>query len=304
MRHKMRDKKQILVVLLLAVLGAALALTSAFASATPDVGAGTPVVGATEAGAEASAFTGPVMTSASAVQFAVQAATRAGDSSPTEMTQMAGTFAETQAVMSGGNGGRMLESPETAEWFKSAAYLTVMHGHFTSTLVAPGTTPVKGTVLSVITDAHNGWVEGESLGQAAPSSSALGAVTAPTVGGESVAPTAGNKATIASNEGVLTGRLTHPGQPLIAPGRLPSPDSQVVVGQGQLPLHIVSGRHAEGVVATSRTGSDGQFTFHLKPGRYLVAGVVTGGVSSHSTVCPSKHVTVDAGKRATVEIGC
>jgi hypothetical protein len=303
LRLKIRDRRAAAAVLVLAVLSVGFALTSTFASATPAVDPGElPAEGNAET--ETSAFTGPTMSSASAVQVAIGIATGAGDANPTGMSQMAGTFAETQAVMSQGKGGSMRESAETAAWFKSATYLTVMHGHFTGQLVAPGTNAVEGTVLAVITDAHNGWIEGESIGDTAPSSTSLSAVTAPAVADGPALEAGGGRARIAASAvGVLAGRLTRAGWPVGAP-RLPLPDWQVVVGKDGLPQHIIAGLHSPNVVATARSDGNGAFILHLRPGRYLVAGVETGGASAHAKVCAPKHVTIAAGRRTAIEIGC
>lgn len=167
----MRYKKRLLVVPLMVALGIGAGLASADSSPTPPV----PVVVQT-AVPPYTAPTGPVMAPTSAERFALIEAQRAGDSAPVVVSQMEGTFEEAHAVLS--HHGEILESPETKEWLRSETYMTVMHGHFTARLVAPGQTPVSGSVMVVITDAHTGEAEGEYIGPTTPVDAALQPVAA------------------------------------------------------------------------------------------------------------------------------
>jgi len=127
------------------------------------------------AGSEDAEYLPGLRATITAVVVAVAQAQRAGEDSPTDITQMEGTFTQTQAILD--PQGKLRETPETKEWLKSDTYMTVMHGHFTSSDVPKGQTPPQGTVMVVITDSHTGWVEGEYIGPTAPSSAALSPVS-------------------------------------------------------------------------------------------------------------------------------
>jgi hypothetical protein len=161
-----RHKRRLLAVPAVAVLGVGVGLASADSGSAP-----VPVFVETAPPAY-KVPAGPPMTPAAAERIALTEAQRAGDPSPTDVTQMEGTFAQTHAILSRGHG-KLLETPETKEWLRSDTYMTVMHGHFTSRLVAPGSEPVHGSVMVVISEAQTGLPEGEYIGPSAPNNAAL-----------------------------------------------------------------------------------------------------------------------------------
>ncbi len=62
--------------------------------------------------------TGPLLTPASGVADAVSAARAAGDSEPSDITQMQASFADTAALFGGGT---IQSSPLTEEWLTTSA---------------------------------------------------------------------------------------------------------------------------------------------------------------------------------------
>jgi hypothetical protein len=235
------------------------------------------------------------MSSAAAVQVAVRLAEQAGEPNPTDMTQMEGTFAQTQAVLGGQDS--ISETPETKEWLRSDTYLTVMHGHFTASRVAPGSTPVQAGVMAVIADSHTGWLEGRYIGPNAPVSAALKPVAAPvpSAGRETMATAARSNA-----RGVILGRLIQSvGLPFRPRKIRPLVGWPVLIGKGPPPFRI-----DPNVVASVRTGADGRFAVRVKPGKYLVAGVWRAGTPSAGERCGAEPVTVRSGRRSRVLISC
>ena len=170
-------------------------------------------------------------------------------------------------------------------------YLTVMHGHFTSQRVPKGQAPVQGTVMAVITDAHTGFVDTTFIGLRTPTASGMTAVSI-------TEPAVATTASVAL--GVIAGRLIESGSPPHADSK-PSPvvGWHVLIGKGQLLSHTSH------IIATLTTRAGGRFAIHVKPGKYLIAGMYhaqSGGRAGE--ICPSKHVTVRAGKRSHVVIEC
>jgi hypothetical protein len=241
---------------------------------------------------------GPAMSPAAAVQAAVRLASNYGDSRPTDLTQLRGTFAHNQAIMS--PQAHEPESAETEAILRSDTYLTVMHGQFTSQLVPPGGEPAHGTVMGVITEAHTGEVEATYIGPTTPTAAGLGPVPIDEESGQATISSVGGK------RGLIVGRLVQSTSP--PPGYKGTTRAlvgwHVLIGRGRL----VEDESAAGpkfyVVARVTTGADGRFTVHTKPGRYAVAGVWAHGFPSAGAVCNPSKVTVRAGARVHVTVGC
>lgn len=293
----MRNKKPLVVGLLAALAFGTAAAVGAAGSPSP-----VPVVVETDP-APFKAPTGPSMSPAAAAQIATSEAARAGEASPSGVTQAKGTFAQMQAILD--PHGTTAAGPETREWLASAAYLTVMHGSFTSGFVAPGTEPLKGGVMAVITDAHSGWVEGQYIGQHAPASADLTAIPAT----QPVAAASRIAAGVTARRGEISGRL-------VQSNALPGAGSErhglghwpVVIGRGKLPLRLPSGgagaEHRAGILKRVTTGPGGRFVVHMPPGRYVVAGVWRAGSPSAGEICEREHVRVRADRRVKVVVGC
>lgn len=248
------------------------------------------------------------MSSVAAAKLAVAQAQTSGEVSTTGVTQLEGTFAHNQSVLS--PEAKMGELPETKGWLQSDTYLTVMHGNFTAPNVPKGHAPVQGSVMAVITDAHTGFVDSTFIGSKTPSASGMTDVS---ITEPSVATIARTKNSL----GVIVGRLVQSTSPPAGFKSTTRPlvGWSVLIGKGKLPLFTPSSGREAGrtpdVIATLTTGADGRFSVHVKPGKYLIAGVWP-NVEQHSTppppagkVCAGEHhVTVRARKRSHVVIAC
>lgn len=245
--------------------------------------------------------TGPVMSRAAAARVAVALARSSegqgggATTEPTELTQMRGTFSETEPIAD--PRARIPDSPEMSVQLGDDTYLTVMHGDFTSQDVPRGGEPTHGTVMDVITEAHTGSIEMVHIGSSAPVSADLTPVS-----------TAGEqpRASVAmTRRGVIEGRLVESTSP--PPGfkssTRPLVGWTVVIAKGR--LSALTTQTSRNIVARIKTRTGGRFALHMKPGTYVVAGVwLTRPPVAGDEICLGDYVKVRAGRRSHTTIGC
>jgi hypothetical protein len=147
-------------------------------------------------------------------------------------------------------------------------------------------------VMSLILDSHTGRVEGESIGSVTPNPGQLDAARQ-----LSASPTA----EVASNNGIIVGRVYENGSPPPKRGRQPPPP-RVAVGFPVLAFSAApQGLQITNIVARTITRRDGSFRLSLKPGHYWIAAKkkLPGGF-----LCGSQPVTVRARHRTRVNLVC
>lgn len=248
-------------------------------------GAGSRVGGASLASMTSTAASAPELSATAAAERAVSEARGAQDHGELEVEVAPGTFGEARAVLAGRTPSGAVDSspnPELAEWYAGAAYLIVMKGGTFRPNVStpPWSGQPAGEVMSVIADAHEGFREALSLGEAAPQTSALGPVTqlAAPAGSLRVVP-----AMSVAGVGRLTGRV-------YASGR-PAREWRVLVRH--------AGLGGRAVRDTVRTTVDGSFAFRLRGGRYVVTAE-----NSRGRQCGIARVAVRARREVAVRIDC
>jgi hypothetical protein len=113
---------------------------------------------------------GPELTTEQVREIAVSQALVNGESNPTDVTAVNGTLQEALRAMDPSMG-----SPGDEAEMNSSAKLVVMHGHFTlaAAQVPHGHTAPTGSVMTLIVDAHTGFIEGRSIGEEVPSETQL-----------------------------------------------------------------------------------------------------------------------------------
>jgi hypothetical protein len=120
---------------------------------------------------------GPPLTARDAVAIARRRAAAAGDSEAgAEVAQ--GSLASAQAAVDPSASGAASPGPGLATLMQSSTYTVVMHGRFTLALAhVPRGQPLPGgSVLDVVVDARNGFVDGIHVGDTAPSMTGLSRV--------------------------------------------------------------------------------------------------------------------------------
>ena len=278
--------RRVLAALALAALGG-----SGVAIASASSNSQIPVVVETDPPAYV-APTGPVMSSEAAARLAIAEAQASGEASSSDISQLEGTLAHNESVLN--PEARISEPPETRDWLQTDTYLTVMHGQFTSQRVPEGQTPVRGTVMAVITDARTGFVDATFIGARTPSASGMTVVSLRE-------PAVATAASVKAERGVVLGRLVRVTSP---PHGYKSTTKPVVgwtvlIGRGKLPFSRTSD-----TVATVKTRAGGRFAVHLKAGHYLLAGEFPPGEPNAGEPCAPVHVTVRPGRRLQVQLGC
>ncbi len=200
----------------------------------------------------------------------------AGEPSPAEVRMGRGTLEDAMRTIDPSTTMPETPSPRFRRMLATPVVLVVMHGHFTlnDARVPPGYPAPTGAVLDLVIDAHTGGV----IGRALPITQQQG--------GLPLASVASWKAA----RGVIVGRLYVAGGPPSRSrghrGPIPSAGSGVVVTN-------ISGK----VVARTMTAKSGRFRIRIKPGRYLVAGTLSG-------LCKRNAVTVRAGKQTSTRLSC
>lgn len=165
--------------------------------------------------------------------------------------------------------------PETSvgirKMLSEPVVLVVMHGNFTlnDAHVRKGEPAPTGSVLDLVIDSHTGGVVGRAL----PIQQEAGGLPLATVASVGAART-----------GVLAGHLSVGGGPLCCRARGRSGKQGV----------LITGRRFAARITTS---SDGAFRVRLRPGRYVVRGLISG-------LCPPVGVVVRAGKRTRAKLIC
>ena len=163
---------------------------------------------------------------------------------------------------------------EQTEIHQAPAYLVVMHGQFALNVPKPPGKPgPRGTVLSMVVDAHTGWVVALQLGGETPKTSDLGPVTSVPVEATAVAARFVNP-----RSGVLSGSVTA--------GR-------------KVGAHWRTTVRAAGFKRSKRTGAQGGFSYVLAPGRYRVSAFRPNG-----RLCASKVKTIGPRQRVYVALHC
>jgi hypothetical protein len=103
-------------------------------------------------------------------QIALSAAARNGEPEPSDVEEASGTLGLVAGTLMPGRAGPNLTDPETGKPLaESIVDVVTMRGHFTyDGPMPPGVPAPTGTVLSLVIDAHSGFVDGESLGSSTP----------------------------------------------------------------------------------------------------------------------------------------
>jgi hypothetical protein len=211
------------------------------------------------------------------VSIARSESERAGEPNPTISSVSKGSFED--AMRSVDPSTVVPDTTEAGEhaMFTTPVSLVVLLGSFTlqNAHVPPGVLAPKGSVLDLIINERTGAV----MGQALPSPEALAAQ-------RPLASTASRN----KNEGTIVGTLRIGGGPVLPgnPRSWPARHKRVVVmSRGQV------------VIARTTTTTDGQFRIRVRPGHYVLKGVV-----SPSTICSTKPVVVRPAAIVGARLSC
>lgn len=113
--------------------------------------------------------TGPELSNEAIRAIALRVAAGADDASPVSITARSTTFAEAMRVDEPRGALQPPSSTGEANFQQSAVVLVILDGQFTlNAPTAEGRPDPSGTVLSLIIDAHTGWIDARGVAEDAP----------------------------------------------------------------------------------------------------------------------------------------